>query len=85
MWWKKKASILADDSDEPRGYGVYMVVIGDYDAYDVIGVYEDRHAARYTAGKYNVDYGARGNITRWARVEEISFYPAQAPASGDSA
>ena len=86
MWWKKKkASTKAEPSNDSRGYDVYLVLIGEYDAYDVVAVYEDRHSANYAAGEYNVDFGDPGDITRWARVEEISFYPAEVPVGGDSA
>jgi hypothetical protein len=86
MWWKKKkASAKAEHSNESRGYDVHIVLIGEYDACCVVAVYEDRHAARYAAGEYNADYGVPGDVTRWARTEEISFYPAEVLVGGEAA
>ena len=65
----------ADQKKRPGAYDVYMVVIGGYDAYDVVAVYAERRTAGQTAREYNETYGCPGDVTRWARVEEISFYP----------
>ena len=64
-----------------RPYDVYMVVIGGYDAYEVVAVYADRRAAGQKARSYNEAHGRLGDIDRCARVEEISFYPGEASAS----
>jgi hypothetical protein len=54
-----------------------MVVIGGYDVYEVVAVYEDRRIAGEKAREYNRAHGSAGDITRCARVEEISFHPAK--------
>lgn len=67
----------ADQRDHVRGYDVYMVVIGGYDTYEVVAVYENRRAAGSKAREYNAAHARGSDITRCARVEEISFYPAR--------
>ena len=71
--------IAADRRKHVRGYDVYMVVVGGYDAYEVVAVYEDRRSAGHKARDYNQAHACASDITRCARVEEISFYPAEAP------
>lgn len=71
----------AVDQRKPvRGYDVYMVVVGGYDAYEVVAVYGDRRTAGQKARDYNQAHACASEITRCARVEEISFYPVEAPA-----
>jgi hypothetical protein len=53
-----------------------MVVIGGYDTYEVVAVYEDRRTAGHKAREYNEAHARTGDIARCARVEEITFYPA---------
>jgi hypothetical protein len=57
-----------------------MLVIGGYDAYEVVAVYEDRRIAGDKAREYNQAHGRADDITRCARVEEISFHPAKPSA-----
>jgi hypothetical protein len=71
---------VANQANVVRGYDVYMVVVGGYDAYEVVAVYEDRRIAGQKARDYNQAHACASDITRCARVEEISFYPAEAPA-----
>jgi hypothetical protein len=60
-----------------HAYDVYMVVIGDYDVYNVVAVFADRKEAQLGAYAYNEAYvSADCGIKRYARVEEVSFYPA---------
>jgi hypothetical protein len=60
-----------------HSYDVHMVVLGGYDAYEVIAVFSDRETARQRARDYNdVFVSADDGIEDHARVEEISFYPA---------
>jgi hypothetical protein len=65
----------ADRRNDLRAYDVHMVVIGSYDAYEVVAVYEDRRVASRMAREYNQAHACTSDITRCARVEEISFYP----------
>jgi hypothetical protein len=86
MWWKKKeASAKAEHSNEFHVHDVHILLIGEYDASCAIAVYEDRHAARFAADEYNAVYGVPGDITRWARVEEIPFYRAEVSVGGETA
>jgi hypothetical protein len=67
----------ADQNARLHSYDVHMVVLGGYDAYEVIAVFEDREIARQRARDYNEAFvGARDGIEDHARVEEITFYPA---------
>jgi hypothetical protein len=77
----QSAGDAADRETSLRPYDVYMVVIGGYDTYEVVAVYADRRAAGHKARSYNQAHGRPSDIDRCARVEEISFHPAQASAS----
>lgn len=63
-----------------RAFDVYMVVIGGYDTYEVVAIYEDRHMAGEVARTYNEAHSCLSDITRCARVEEISFHRSEMPS-----
>jgi hypothetical protein len=79
-WPNGEPQSVRDASDRSAGlhaYEVHMVVLGGYEAYEVIAVCADRETARQHACVYNEGFVFDDTcIEDYARVEEISFYPA---------
>lgn len=66
-----------DQSAGLHAYDVYIVALGDLGLFEVMAVCEDHETARQYARAYNEAFvSAYDGAEDYARVEEISFYPA---------